>query len=205
MFWETIDVSALLICYGPLFLTVGGFIVFAVLTDLSARRTYVRRIDMRDEIEQLEDDVPVRVDRPKTMETPSGDVVTVTPTVVSDSPTLPPPAAKPLPPADEPKVTDDPPAETPASEPDQLTRLEGIGPKVAAALIDAGLDTFTKVAAATIEDFAAALAAAGINFAPSAESWAEQASFAARGDWAGLEELQLRLVSGRYPTDDDES
>jgi hypothetical protein len=64
------------------------------------------------------------------------------------------------------------------------------------------LDTFAKVAAASMEDFQTALEAQGVNFAPSAESWAEQASYAAKGDMEGLQALQDRLVSGRYPTDD---
>lgn len=43
MFLQDVPLSALLLCYGPLLLTVGGFILFAAATDANARRTYLRR------------------------------------------------------------------------------------------------------------------------------------------------------------------
>lgn len=89
-----------------------------------------------------------------------------------------------------------------SSEPDDLTRLEGIGPKMSAALIEHGVTTFQKLSEQSLDQIQVMLEDAGLRFAPSAESWAEQASYAAKGDWDGLDELQDRLVAGRYPTDE---
>ena len=92
-----------------------------------------------------------------------------------------------------------------SAEPDDLTRIEGIGPKTSAALITRGINTFAKLAEQSIDEIRAALEAEGVRFAPSAESWAEQAGYAAKGDWEGLVELQSKLDAGRYVIDDDNS
>lgn len=81
--------------------------------------------------------------------------------------------------------------------PDDLTIIEGIGPKIAAALEKAGISTFSRLAAAAESDLEAAIHAAGITFAPSLPTWSEQARYAARGDWAGLKALQESLTAGR--------
>ena len=78
-----------------------------------------------------------------------------------------------------------------------LTIIEGIGPKMNQALIDAGIGTFALLAEATDEQIIAAIEAAGMRFAPSLSTWAEQAGYAARGDWDGLERLKDSLVGGR--------
>ncbi len=64
-------ISGLLICYGPLFLMIAGFIAYAVITDANARRTYLRRLDKRAEDERppLE---PLEVTKPVSAETPAG-------------------------------------------------------------------------------------------------------------------------------------
>jgi large subunit ribosomal protein L21 len=81
---------------------------------------------------------------------------------------------------------------------DDLTKIEGIGPKMSAALVAAGIDTFAKLADATEAQIRSAIEEAGMRLAPGLESWAEQAGFAAKGDWDGLEQLQGRLVGGRH-------
>src|SRR5690606_19337414 len=68
------------------------------------------------------------------------------------------------------------------SDGDDLTVIEGIGRKMAGALSDAGIDTYTKLAEASEDDIRAAIENAGMRFAPSLETWAEQATYAARGD-----------------------
>ena len=83
--------------------------------------------------------------------------------------------------------------------PDDLTRIEGIGPTISKALIAQGIDTFAKLADKSIDELREAVTAEGVTFVPSSESWAEQAGYAAKGDWHGLEVLQDRLVSGRDP------
>ncbi len=86
----------------------------------------------------------------------------------------------------------------PAPElPDDLEIIEGIGPKMNAALQAAGIHTFAQVAQSTPEQLHAAIEAAGMRFAPSLTTWAEQAALAAHGDWEGLKQLQLTLTAGR--------
>lgn len=80
---------------------------------------------------------------------------------------------------------------------DNLTRIEGIGPKMSAALQAAGIDTFAKLAAADEQTLRAAIETAGMNFSPSLPTWPEQASFAAQGDWDGLAAFQEQLTAGR--------
>lgn len=82
-------------------------------------------------------------------------------------------------------------------KPDDLKKIEGIGPKMASALVAAGIDTFAKLAASSEADLRAAIEKAGLHFSPSLATWAEQAAFAARGDWDGLSSLQSQLSGGR--------
>jgi predicted flap endonuclease-1-like 5' DNA nuclease len=91
-------------------------------------------------------------------------------------------------------------AETPTpvpTTPNDLTIIEGIGAKMSAALVSAGIDTFDKLAASTESEIRAAIQAAGMRFAPSVPTWAKQAEYAARGDWEGLRAYQADLKAGR--------
>lgn len=78
-----------------------------------------------------------------------------------------------------------------------LTMIEGIGPKIAAALSAAGIDTFDKLARATEPELRTALASAGLRFTPSLSTWSQQAEYAARGDWDTLKTYQQALTAGR--------
>lgn len=80
---------------------------------------------------------------------------------------------------------------------DDLTIIEGIGPKMAAALVAAGIDTFAKLADSSEADLRGAVEAAGMNFAPSIPTWAKQAKFAADGNLEGMKAYQDKLVGGR--------
>jgi hypothetical protein len=80
--------------------------------------------------------------------------------------------------------------------PDDLIKIEGIGPKVARVLNDAGITTFESLARATPADVQKTLNAAGLQMM-NPEGWIEQASLAAQGDWEGLERLQNELKGGR--------
>lgn len=62
------------------------------------------------------------------------------------------------------------PTET-APLPDDLTAIQSIGPRVAESLTKAGIDTYTKLAAATPEDLAQALK----RKVPNMEDWVTQA------------------------------
>jgi predicted flap endonuclease-1-like 5' DNA nuclease len=79
---------------------------------------------------------------------------------------------------------------------DDLKRLEGIGPKIAATLQEAGISTYKQLARAKGERLKKILVDAGIPLADPA-SWPEQAALAAAGDWVGLQELKSQLKGGR--------
>lgn len=80
--------------------------------------------------------------------------------------------------------------------PDDLTVLEGIGPKVAQVLAGIGITTFEGLAKADPAQLRSALDAAGYKYMEPA-GWIEQATFAAKGDSEGLKKLQDSLKGGR--------
>lgn len=79
MFFD-IPLSAYLICFGPLALTIFGFILFALRTDVDARRTYLRNMDLRTD-EERGDEEPKRptVTRRFEAETPANTRITFNP------------------------------------------------------------------------------------------------------------------------------
>jgi predicted flap endonuclease-1-like 5' DNA nuclease/glycosidase len=85
----------------------------------------------------------------------------------------------------------------PANAPNDLTRIEGIGPKIAAALTAAKISSFSSLAASDNATLKAAIQTANIRLAPSLETWAEQAKLLALGDEAGFIALTDSLVAGR--------
>ncbi len=85
----------------------------------------------------------------------------------------------------------------PSTPPDDLKRIEGIGPKMASALNAAGITTFEELAAADETTIRAAISAGGLRFAPSLVTWARQARLLARGDEQGFDDITGHLVAGR--------
>jgi len=83
-----------------------------------------------------------------------------------------------------------------ASTVDDLTELEGIGPKVAKVLAGIGITTFESLAKADYDKLRVALDAAGYKYMDPA-GWIEQAALAAKGDTEGLKKLQDSLKGGR--------
>ncbi len=86
---------------------------------------------------------------------------------------------------------------------DDLTKIEGIGPKMATALHNAGITSFAQLAEASQDQLRSAIENAGMKFAPSITTWAKQAKFAADGDWDGLQAYQSILIGGIEPNNDD--
>lgn len=85
-------------------------------------------------------------------------------------------------------------------EPDDLTKIEGIGPKIASILTDAGIATYAALAnsdAAQLRDILITNGGERYNTAVP-DSWPEQASLADAGNWSALTELQDRLDGGKY-------
>jgi nucleotidyltransferase/DNA polymerase involved in DNA repair len=81
-------------------------------------------------------------------------------------------------------------------EVDDLVSLEGIGPKVAKILNEAGIRSFAELAKAKADDLQRVLHAAGLQMM-NPEGWIEQAKLAAKGDTEGLRKLQDELKGGR--------
>ncbi len=82
-------------------------------------------------------------------------------------------------------------------EPDDLKRIEGIGPKIEQILHEAGIKTYAQLAATSVSELERIVRQeAGIRVAYP-DTWPEQAKLAAAGDWTGLEKLQDELKGGR--------
>ncbi|HKE65389.1 MAG TPA: DUF4332 domain-containing protein [Micromonosporaceae bacterium] len=84
-----------------------------------------------------------------------------------------------------------------ALDPDDLARIEGIGPRFAAALVTAGIRTFAQLAASDVEAIRDAVASAGLIAAPSLPTWPAQARLLADGDEDGFALMTARLIAGR--------
>ncbi len=82
------------------------------------------------------------------------------------------------------------------AEPDNLKKLEGIGPKVEQVLHKAGYRTYADLAAADADAVRAVLADSKMHMMDPS-GWIEQAELAAKGDWESLEKLQDELIGGR--------
>jgi large subunit ribosomal protein L27 len=83
-------------------------------------------------------------------------------------------------------------------EGDDLTKVEGIGPKIAGLLNDAGITSFEVLSNTEVEKLAEILEAAGSNFSShNPETWPKQAGLAAEGKWDELKEWQDELNGGR--------
>lgn len=191
MFFQELQFSSILLCYGPLLLVVGGFIAFAALTDRHARRTYLRNLNQRVD-EERSDAVVAPPRRPITVQTPAGYAVTlepgaVEPAVVMESPVV----AEPVPQV-ETEVAPE------AVSPDDLTRIEGIGPKIASVLNAARIMTFAELANYQPQELRRILDDAGMPRIIDPATWPAQAALAAAEEWEALATLQEELTGGRH-------
>ena len=85
----------------------------------------------------------------------------------------------------------------PSGKPDDLKKIEGVGPKISELLIAGGIPTFQALADANIDDVKAILDAAGPRYRiANPVTWAQQAGLAAAGKWDELESLQDRIKGG---------
>lgn len=80
--------------------------------------------------------------------------------------------------------------------PDDLTVIEGIGPRTAAVLKAAGVHRLEQLAKATPDELKRILIAAGNRIA-NPVTWPEQAKLAAAGKYDELRALQAKLKAGR--------
>ncbi len=89
-----------------------------------------------------------------------------------------------------------------AATPDDLTLIEGIGPKISAALIAAGVDTFAKLAAMQPDEIEKVVRSAGVRMVGKPETWPTQAALAAEGKLEALKAYQATLTAGRSTSSD---
>jgi len=81
---------------------------------------------------------------------------------------------------------------------DDLTRIEGIGPKVAEALAAVGIDNFVTLSITHPDRIKEILAGAGAQFAVhDPTTWPDQSQLAAAGEWDKLAEWQAVLDGGK--------
>ncbi|MEL7422371.1 MAG: glycoside hydrolase family 13 [Bacteroidota bacterium] len=89
------------------------------------------------------------------------------------------------------------PKATPA-KPDDLKKIEGIGPKIAGLLVADGITTFATLGKAKQTKLKAILEAAGSRYKMhDPTTWPQQAKLAAAGKWEQLKTLQDELKGGR--------
>jgi predicted flap endonuclease-1-like 5' DNA nuclease len=84
-------------------------------------------------------------------------------------------------------------------KPDDLLIIEGIGPKMNAALVAAGIDTFAELAETSEARLRSIIEKAELSFSPSLPTWAKQAEFLVKGDQEGFKKYTEHLVAGREP------
>jgi len=85
-----------------------------------------------------------------------------------------------------------------ADKADKLNKIEGIGPKIASVLNEAGINSFADLAASTPEAIREILDNAEGNFkAHDPATWPEQATMAAEGNWDALKEWQDNHIGGK--------
>lgn len=83
-------------------------------------------------------------------------------------------------------------------QPDDLQKVEGIGPKIANILIDNGIYDLKILSKTSVEELRRILDAAGSQYNTADPStWPEQAALGAKGDWEGMEILKDKLTGGR--------
>jgi large subunit ribosomal protein L27 len=100
--------------------------------------------------------------------------------------------------AEAPAKTEEAPKKAKAEKGDDLTKIEGVGPKLASVIAEGGLTTFAAVAAAKPADIQKILDDADGNYARfSPDTWPQQAKLAAEGKWDELKALQDELDGGK--------
>jgi predicted flap endonuclease-1-like 5' DNA nuclease len=90
---------------------------------------------------------------------------------------------------------DQPTSQKPKSQ-DDLRRIEGIGPKIASILAEAGIESFENLSKVRSDEIKVILTKANISLAQP-DTWPEQARLAAEGNWQALQTFQSQLKGGR--------
>lgn len=128
-----------------------------------------------------EEKAPVVVETPAAVESPAEEEKA---TEVTEAPSA--------------EVVEATPAPSVDAKPDDLKKIEGIGPKISEHLNNGGIHTFQHLADAKVERLKEILDAAGPRYRiHDPTTWPEQSALAAAGKWDELKELQDRLDGGK--------
>ena len=84
---------------------------------------------------------------------------------------------------------------TAAKGADDLKKIEGIGPKIASTLAEAGVDSFAKLSDTAAEKIAEIIS--GVRGNHITDTWPAQAKMAAEGKWDELKKWQDELDGGK--------
>ena len=83
------------------------------------------------------------------------------------------------------------------TEADDVTKVEGIGPKISEIFQNSGINTFGDLAEKSEDELREILTDAGSKYASkNPASWPKQAKMAAKGQWDKLEEWQESVKGG---------
>jgi predicted flap endonuclease-1-like 5' DNA nuclease len=118
----------------------------------------------------------------------------IQPKVAAATETTPSPVSAPPAPAQE-----QAPAEAP--KPDNLTRVEGIGPAIQRLLRENDIVTFSQLAETPVKRLSQILEEANLRQLADPETWPEQARLAAENNWDALKAMQDTLSAGRRTKD----
>lgn len=88
--------------------------------------------------------------------------------------------------------------------PDDLTRVEGIGPKIAKLLTVAGITSYGDLANADLANIQDILAKGGTAYTVhDPASWPEQAKLASEEKWDKLDDFQKKLLGGKFSSEEE--
>jgi len=105
------------------------------------------------------------------------------------------PKPKAAPKAETKKATPKPAAKKATGKPDDLKKVEGIGPKIASTLVEAGISTFAQLAKTDSAKISEIIS--GVRGNHVTDTWPAQAKLAAEGKWDELKEWQDKLDGGK--------
>ena len=145
------------------------------------------------------------IEEATTAETPVAEAPTAEPVAEAAPEPTPEPAPEPVAEAPKPEPAPEPVAAAPVAaapaedvKPDDLTKIEGIGPKIKQLLIDGGIPTFAILAVTPAEKVKEILVAAGSRYKMhNPTTWGLQAKMAADGNWDELKKWQDESDGGK--------
>ena len=104
-----------------------------------------------------------------------------------------------------PKTVKDQPVEENKAPIEDLTIIEGIGPKIAKLLNTGGINSYSQLAESTPDAIKTILSKGGPSYmVHDPGTWPQQSELAAAGKWAELNALKEKLIGGIQPSSEEE-